>query len=108
MLLLSTQYLDDFNKLKSEGKETRTVRRQFLEQCKADKLCKNCKKIFPPYMLSFDHVKGKKIGNLTDIARSGTIEQLVEEMMKCELVCLNCHAHRTYLRSKNVKQPGVV
>lgn len=47
--------------------------------------------------LQFDHVRGKKSRNVCD-ARS--IKQAIIEIAKCEVVCANCHAVRTFIRRK--------
>lgn len=98
---MSVQYLEVYRELKTAGRETRTVRRVYLENSKEGKSCADCETEFPPYILQYDHVRGIKKGNLRDIARNGTMEELLEEIEKCEIVCANCHAHRTYTRQKN-------
>lgn len=63
--------------------------------------CTDCGVSYPPYVMQFDHVRGVKV---TDIAKmmSGrstyTVQDILEELDKCELVCANCHAIRTYNR----------
>jgi hypothetical protein len=47
--------------------------------------------------MQFDHVKGVKV---TNISRSsmilGQLDRLLAEIEKCEVVCANCHAERTF------------
>jgi hypothetical protein len=46
-------------------------------------------------VLQFDHVRGEKITEVSDIAyRTGTIRSLLEEIAKCEVRCANCHTKR--------------
>jgi hypothetical protein len=47
--------------------------------------------------MTFDHVRGTK---LFDVGRGfwGTRARILEEVAKCEKVCANCHADRTYRR----------
>lgn len=49
--------------------------------------------------MQFDHVKGDK---QFDLARAhdaaSTLQEVVDEIAKCEVVCANCHAERTYKR----------
>ena len=51
-------------------------------------------------MLEFDHLPEHKklftIGGRR--ARDFTIQQLIEEIAKCDIVCSNCHKNRTYWR----------
>lgn len=48
--------------------------------------------------MDFDHVRGKKVKSLSNLAISGTEAQVLAEIAKCDLVCANCHRHRTHLR----------
>ena len=51
-----------------------------------------------PAALSFDHVQGQKLGNVSEmIKRAWTV--IATEIQKCEVVCLNCHAIRTWSRA---------
>jgi hypothetical protein len=53
--------------------------------------CWDCDHKFPPECMDFDHVRGEKRFN---IARIRTVEKLSEEIVKCDLVCANCHRIR--------------
>lgn len=45
--------------------------------------------------LTFDHVRGKKKGNVSEmVARGRAIETIKVEIEKCEVVCFNCHMRR--------------
>ena len=51
-----------------------------------------------PAALSFDHVQGVKLGNISEmIKRAWTV--IAAEIQKCDVVCLNCHAIRTWSRA---------
>lgn len=69
----------------------------FIRQLKESNPCTDCNKYFPFYVMQFDHLENK----LKDIARlvNGPMNVLVAELKKCELVCANCHAIRTYSRN---------
>lgn len=59
--------------------------------------CLDCGVEYPFYVMQFDHVRGeKKFGVATGPYRK--LEDLMEEIEKCEVVCANCHAIRTYKR----------
>lgn len=61
--------------------------------------CVDCGGRFHPVAMTFDHRPGtKKVNDLATLARSGCTGLLETEMAKCDLVCANCHAVRTYLR----------
>lgn len=66
--------------------------------------CVDCGKVYPPYVMHFDHVPGRgiklfNIGAWTGGRTVSTMESLLEEIAKCDLVCANCHAIRTWERS---------
>ncbi len=63
------------------------------------KPCFDCGKSFPHYIMEYDHVRGKKYKNLALLSyQSPTSPVLLAELAKCDLVCANCHAIRTYFR----------
>jgi len=52
-----------------------------------------------PDMLSFDHVRGEKLGNVSDIARKpSSLQTIFEEIAKCEVRCFNCHMKKDCTR----------
>lgn len=61
--------------------------------------CKDCGKNFPYYCMDFDHLDGstKKL-NIKEIKSSPSRKHVLEEISKCELVCVNCHRLRTVRR----------
>jgi hypothetical protein len=63
--------------------------------------CTDCGIEYPPYVMQFDHVRGKKLGNVaTMVWNLRPWDLILEEIAKCELVCANCHAERTHQRGK--------
>ena len=47
-------------------------------------------------VLQFDHVRGKKRGNVSSMARAGvSLSTLNTEIAKCEIRCANCHIRKT-------------
>ncbi len=50
-------------------------------------------------VLDFDHVRGEKFGNVSDLARQAYgMKTLKTEIEKCEVRCSNCHRIVTYNR----------
>ena len=52
-----------------------------------------------PLVLTFDHVRGKKEGNVSNLVhqrRSWTIVK--KEIDKCEVRCANCHTRKTSIQ----------
>lgn len=63
------------------------------------KPCTDCGRPYPPYVMDFDHVRGVKEFEIgTARTRHVSIEHLLAEIAKCEVVCSNCHRQRTYDR----------
>ena len=57
--------------------------------------------------MTFDHRPGTtKVGDLATLARSGCTGLFEAELAKCDLVCANCHAIRTYLRREQERALG--
>jgi hypothetical protein len=60
--------------------------------------CVDCSGRFPPECMDFDHRPNeKKVGRVSTLVR-GTLDKLMDEIRKCDLVCANCHRIRTRKR----------
>ena len=60
--------------------------------------CVDCGNQFPPIAMDFDHVSGPKISNVSQMIRTHTLQQVLDEIDKCDLVCAVCHRIRTERR----------
>jgi hypothetical protein len=60
--------------------------------------CTDCGQFFPFYVTQYDHIDADKVDDVATIANDGSRRKLFAEIAKCELVCANCHAIRTYRR----------
>lgn len=63
--------------------------------------CADCGVEYPYYVMHFDHVRGEKIANVSRLLRSSTLASVLEEIAKCDVVCANCHAIRTFVRGES-------
>jgi hypothetical protein len=61
--------------------------------------CVDCKGVFNPWQMDWDHVKETKEFHVSRGTRKGSEKKLLEEIAKCDLVCANCHRQRTHDRS---------
>jgi len=48
-----------------------------------------------PIVLEFDHQKDKEFNISDGIIRNMSIKRISDEILKCEVVCANCHKRRT-------------
>jgi hypothetical protein len=78
--------------------------REYLAEIKQNAICHDCGGKFDPCVYHFDHVpeRGPKLFNVSHCDVS--IERLQAEIAKCDIVCANCHAVRTW---KTRGQPWV-
>ncbi len=90
----------DYYKSKSKVSKLkhRGWNRAFVDRVKRIFGCVDCGEP-NPIVLEFDHVKGEKIGNISDMVhRPLCIKTIKEEIRKCEVRCANCHRKETYKR----------
>ena len=77
-------------------------RRSWMAEIKVQMGCKDCGFNKYPEALEFDHLPGQDkkdtVSNL--VGRNSPKEKIFAEMAKCDLVCSNCHHHRTWLRKQ--------
>lgn len=67
--------------------------------------CVDCGIQYAPWQMDFDHVSGKKVERVSQLAHdSGSIRLVLAEIAKCEVVCANCHRNRTHLRLMALKE----
>ena len=86
------------DKTLNRQKDNRNNIRKYIQEYKQLKGCKDCKENYPYWILEFDHLGDKKF-NISSARTSVTsIEEVIKEIEKCEVVCANCHKNRTYSR----------
>lgn len=78
----------------------RSSKRQYVHDLKENVPCMDCGIVYPPHVYDFDHLPQfeKSFALSSTGMRDKTLEQIIAEVAKCELVCSNCHRHRTYMR----------
>lgn len=74
------------------------ISRDHPVRLKEGRSCTDCGGYFPPCVLHWDHVpeRGPKLFNLGRADYS--LDKVLAEIAKCDLVCANCHAIRTWNR----------
>lgn len=89
------------------GQKAKTFKRErdrrgaiakYVQHLKQVTPCADCGEDYPYWIMEFDHL-GDKLFNISAASRRGhTLEQIKEEITKCEIVCANCHKNRTHTR----------
>lgn len=98
-------YQKNRERLIARSAETTRLRRvklrEMVAEIKEAAGCADCGTRRPARHLSFDHLPGvAKVGNIPDlIVRGISRQRILDEIAKCEVVCLLCHADRTHARS---------
>jgi hypothetical protein len=73
----------------------------WYRQIKDGQPCTDCDVPYPYYVLQFDHTGTDKVANINEMMRRCYGKaRILAEIAKCDLVCANCHAARTWTRSK--------
>jgi hypothetical protein len=76
----------------------------FLHEYKLAHGCTDCGYREHPVALAFDHLPGfPKLGGLSQMLGCSET-RILAEIAKCEVVCANCHAIRTYNRKREAKR----
>jgi hypothetical protein len=70
----------------------------WLDSLKKGKPCTDCGRIYPSYVMEWDHLpEAVKTLVVADTRRAAhSRERILAELEKCELVCANCHRERTF------------
>src|SRR5690349_21757011 len=91
------------------AERNRKRRLQFQEAIRSakDRPCTDCEKMYPYYVMQFDHLKDKSF-NIANTSKISSLKKLLEEIAKCEVVCANCHAERTHQRKLDSTPLSVV
>lgn len=78
----------------------RKLKIQLFVRKHKEKPCADCNHEYPYYVMQFDHLEGfVKLFDLGKAHIKGYSEKkILEEIAKCDVVCANCHAARTFKR----------
>ena len=63
-----------------------------------NKPCLDCRQSFPSYVMQFHHRNPdeKEFDVARAVGSSLSLERILKEIEKCDLLCANCHAIRSY------------
>ena len=83
------------------NKKQRKRNREYVKGIRERSCCIDCGES-NSILLDFDHVKGNKKMNISDMSRSAySIDSIQREIDKCEVRCSNCHRLITHQRREN-------
>ena len=93
---------------KSESvKKWRRLNNEWIRKIKEETPCRDCGKSYHFSVMQFDHIRGEKLFNISRcLSTTFGKQRIIEEMDKCEVVCANCHAMRTWNRKNNENVVG--
>lgn len=60
--------------------------------------CVDCGVSYPFWIMTFDHLPAYRKEFTIGESYHLSLKRLIDEVAKCEVVCANCHAERTYRR----------
>ncbi|UGL63150.1 HNH endonuclease [Streptomyces phage Bartholomune] len=86
-------------KVNQKARDRRSYILQYVQGYKQERGCAECKIMYPYWVLEFDHVRGEKLGNVNTMMRTHSLDAIKAEIEKCDVVCSNCHADRTFQRA---------
>jgi hypothetical protein len=80
----------------------------WYRELKTDRPCADCRGRFHHAAMTWDHLPGvRKVAEVSTLAyHTHSRASVLAEIAKCELVCANCHAVRSFERARGVAQPG--
>jgi hypothetical protein len=74
-------------------------RAEWLLSLKAGHPCTDCGRVYRPQVMQWDHLPGtEKLGDVSTF-KGRSRQEVLAEIGKCQLVCANCHAIRTFERA---------
>jgi hypothetical protein len=102
---INTHKREKYKENLEENRKYTNLRRaksiKWFQELKSNIPCIDCNKIYEPYCMDYDHIpeRGIKIKNVSRMILDNASENVVlEEIKKCDLVCLLCHNKRTHIR----------
>jgi hypothetical protein len=98
-------YLLNKKIINEKSAEQRRSLREKVKGLKESKPCVDCNTLYPYYVMQYDHINDDKVLSISSLIRCSNWKSVELEIAKCELVCANCHAVRTYNRITRKMSP---
>lgn len=69
----------------------------FVDNYKMNEGCNRCGFSEHPVALQMNHINpANKLKTISQLVKKGVMETIKAELLKCEVLCANCHAVHTY------------
>lgn len=79
--------------------DTRVRRHQYVQDLKESSPCLDCGQFYHYCVMQYDHRdSSEKIDSVSRLLNRVTMDAVRKEIDKCDLVCANCHAIRSFER----------
>jgi hypothetical protein len=89
---------------RERSKSSREKNKEIIRNIKESSPCSDCQIFYPYYIMQFDHVEPEnKVDAVNRLLTTSGIEKVLNEVSKCDLVCANCHAFRTWKRQNSIE-----
>jgi len=75
------------------------AKRRFIQDAKK-RPCADCGVEYNSWIMQFDHLPGHEKHFMLSKGFLRSMESIIAEIAKCEVVCANCHLERTHSRLK--------
>lgn len=102
-------YIANKDKYKKKAFLYKKETKRTISEFKEGKMCCDCLKIYPPWVMDYDHredeIKLNEVSRLAGVS----ISKAMKEIEKCDLVCSNCHRQRThdrFIKNKGLSSNG--
>ena len=92
---------DECKSAKAEAQSKQRRKKQAVIDEIKSVSCLDCGGVFPPECMDFDHVTGEKEFPISFGVKSVSMQRVLDEIAKCEIICSNCHRIRTVERSRS-------
>lgn len=98
-------YQENKDALWKRTQKKRGLWKKRTEELKSNTPCLDCGLQYPHYVMDFDHrPDAEKRFNISHAGSITSTQALEEEIAKCDVVCANCHRHRTFMRNVGKKR----
>ena len=89
-------YLRNKDKIVEKKSNHRRLASAYVRETKTGKACLDCRNEFEWFQFDYHHRKGtvKRAAIYKMVSYGYSIESIIAEILKCDLICANCHRLR--------------